>query len=82
MDFVLRINEQIGEVISSNIRGIWGLVIHGLLLLVFVGLLGYVVFWLTKLLLVSLVWLAPAIVIVLVVLIIAYMLSKVSSLYK
>ncbi|KAF0091221.1 MAG: hypothetical protein FD141_1010 [Fusobacteria bacterium] len=82
MDFVLRINEQIGEVISSNIRGIWGLVIHGLLLFVFVGLLGYIVFWVTKLLLVSLVWLAPAIVIVLVVLIIAYMLSKVSGLYK
>lgn len=82
MDFVLRINEQIGEVISSNVRGIWGLVIHGLLLSVFVGLLGYVVFWLTKLLLVSLVWLAPAIVIVLVILIIAYMLAKVNSLYK
>ncbi len=82
MDFVLKINEQIGEVISSNIRGIWGLVIHGLLLSIIVGLLGYCVFWLTKLLLTSLVWLAPAIVIVLVVLIIAYMLAKVSALYK
>ncbi len=82
MDFVLKINEQIGEVISSNIRGVWGLVIHGLLLSVIVGLLGYGVFWLTKLLLVSLVWLAPAIVIVLVILIIAYMLAKVNGLYK
>lgn len=82
MDFILRINEQIGEVISSNIRGYWGLVVHGLLLTVIVGLLGYGVFWLTKLLLVSLVWLAPAIVIVLVVLIIGYMLAKVIGLYK
>ena len=82
MDFVLRLNEQIGEVISSYIRGIWGIVIHGLLLSVIIGLLGYGLFWLTKLLLASLVWLAPAIFIVLVILIIAYMLVKVSSIYK
>jgi hypothetical protein len=82
MDLVFKINEQIGEVISSNVRGVWGIVIHGLLLSIIVGLLGYVVFWLAKVLLTSLVWLAPAIVIVLAVLIIAYMLTKVSGLYK
>lgn len=82
MDFVFKINEQVGEIVSGNVRGILGLVIHGLILSVIVGLLGYGVYWLTKLLLASLAWLAPAIVIVLVVLIIAYMLSKVSGLYK
>lgn len=82
MDFVFKINEQVGELISGNVRGVWGIVIHGLILSVIVGLLGYGVYWLAKLLLASLVWLAPAIVIVLVILIIAYLLSKVSGLYK
>lgn len=82
MGFVFRINEQIGEIISSNVRGIWGLVIHGVLITVILGILGYGVYWLARLLLTSLVWLAPAIVIVLVILAIAYLLSKVSGLYK
>ena len=82
MDFIFRINEQIGEIISSNVRGVWGLVIHGALITVILGILGYGVYWLVRLLLTSLVWLAPAIVIVLVVLAIAYLLSKVSGLYK
>ncbi len=82
MDFFLRINEQLGEAISSRVRGIGGLLLHSLVLALIIGLVGYFVYWLIRILLASLVWLAPAIVIVLVVLIIAYLLSKVNRLYK
>ncbi|MDD2371344.1 MAG: hypothetical protein PHQ32_05010 [Firmicutes bacterium] len=82
MDFIFRINEQIGEIISSNVRGIWGMIIHGALVTVIIGILGYGVYWVLKLLLTSLVWLTPAIVIILVVLAVAYLLSKVNKLYK
>lgn len=82
MNFVFRVNEQIGEFISSNVRGAWGLLIHGAVVSVILAILGYVVYWLAKLLLTSLVWLTPVIVIVAAVLAVAYLLSKVSGLYR
>ncbi len=82
MDFIFRINEQIGEIISSNVRGIWGMIINGVLVTVIIGIIGYGVYWIVRLLLTSLVWLAPAIVIVLTIMVIAYLLSKVNRLYK
>ena len=82
MNFVFRVNEQIGEFISSKVRGAGGLLIHGAVVAVILAILGYLVYWLAKLLLTSLVWLTPVIVIVAAVLSVAYLLSKVSGLYR
>lgn len=82
MNFVNRLNEQIGEIISSNVRGTLGLVIHGLMVLVLIGILGFLVYWVAQLILTSLVWLIPYLVIILVILAVVYFLAKVKGLYK
>lgn len=82
MNFIFRINEQIAEIISSNVRGALGLVINGLMLAVIIGILGFIVYWLVKLVLVSLVWAIPIIVAVLALVAVVYLLSKVSGFYK
>lgn len=82
LDFVNRFNEQIGEIISSNVRGVLGMLIHGLMVLVIIGILGFIVYWIAQLILTSLVWLIPYLVVLAVVGCVAYLLSKVQDLYR
>ena len=82
MNFIFRINEQIAEIISGNVRGVLGLVIHALLVLVLIGILGFAVYWIMQVILTSLVWLIPYLVVILVLLAVAYFLVKVKDLYK
>lgn len=82
MNFIHRINEQVAEIISSNVRGVPGLVINGLLLGVLVSIVGFAAYWLIKLILTSLVWAIPIVIVVLAVVAVVYLLAKVSDMYK
>lgn len=82
MNFILGLNEKLGLFISSKIRGWLGILVHALIVGVILGLLTYAIYWLIKVVLSSLTWLLPIILIVLAIVILIYFIAKVDDLYR
>ena len=82
MNFILGLNEKLGMFISKRVRGALGILIHGILIAIIIALITYGVYWLIQLLLTSLTWLLPIVLIIIAVAIVIYFLAKVDNLYR
>ena len=82
MNFILGLNEKLGMFISKRVRGALGILIHGILIAIIIALITYGVYWLIQLLLTSLTWLLPIVLIIIAVAIVIYFLANVDHLYR
>ena len=82
MNKIFEINEKIGENVSNRFKGNFGIVIHGSVLFCIFAIIGMLIYWTINVFLVSLLWLIPVVIFILIGFLINYFIKRSIHWYK
>ena len=82
MSKIFEWNERLGKAIGESVKGVPGVIIHVLILLIIFGVIAALISWIFQFLLTYVVWLIPIIVGAAAVIIIVYLSMKAYHWYK